>query len=396
MSSDLGEILLELTRRAIPERVHGMDASVVLECPEETWTMWFRRNRMSIGAGAPEHPDTIIRADYETLVAIQTGAISGAAAFLDGAITVRGNLNLALRTESLFEPMIRRPVTAPIDRMVTTESGWNVSVAEAGRASAPPVVLLHGLSATKVSFLPTMMALAGSHRVIVPDLLGHGDSSKPDIEYSPATFARFVEELLDSIGVERAHLIGNSLGGRIALEFGMMRPDRVASVTAFCPAVAFLRHRWLANAAKLLSPRLMMIPQPVPHRAVVAGIRSLIVSPDHLPRTWYDAAADEFLRVYRHRDARGALLNSLKHLLIDEPLGDRGFWRRLRSLDRPSMFVWGDRDPLVPAMYSEHVGRALPEADNTILAECGHVPQFEQGHAPQLHRKVRRFISRIA
>lgn len=391
MSSDLGEILLELTGRVIPDRVRGLEASLVLQGPDETWTMWFARGRMTVGAGAPERPDTIVRADAETLVAIQSGAVSGLAAFLDGQISVRGNLNLALQAESLFEPIVRRPATAPVARTVVA-GGREISIVEAGKGA--PVVLLHGLGATKASFAPTLLALAPSYRVIAPDMLGHGDSAKPRVHYSPETYARFAIDLLDALEIDRAHLVGNSLGGRTALEVAMIAPDRVTGVSMLCPAVAFLRRRWLAPVFRRMRPELAFIPQPIPHRAVVAGIRSLFVSPERLRRTWYEAAADEFLRVWRNPAARYAMLDTLRHLLTDEPLGDRGFWTRLERLEKPAMFLWGDADPLVPASYADHVARALPSAKIDVLADCGHVPQFE--HPAATHRHLKRFIASAA
>lgn len=388
VGSELGAILLELTGRVIPDRIRGLDATLVLESPDETWTMYFRGGRMTVGAGAPERADTIVRSDTATLAGIQTGAVSGMSAFLDGMVTVRGNLNLALRAESMFEPLIRRPITAPRDGFIVA-GDHQVSVVEAGKGD--PVILLHGLGATKVSFVPTMLALAPNCRVIAPDLLGHGDTAKPRIDYSPATFSRFVVDLMDSMQIDRAHLIGNSLGGRISLEVAMSHPDRVRSLSLLCPAVAFLKRRWLATVMKRMRPELAFIPQPLPHRAVVAGIRSLFVAPDRLRRSWYDAAADEFLRVYKDRHARYALFDALRHIVTDEPAGDRGFWTRLERVQAPSLFLWGDADPLVPAAFSTHVERVMPSATSEVLTACGHVPQFEYPAAT--HGKIRAFIA---
>ena len=388
VSSELGAILLELTGRVIPDRIRGLDASLVLESPDEVWTMYFRGGRMTIGAGAPDRADTVVRADTATLVGIQSGAVSGAGAFLDGLISVRGNLNLALRAESLFEPLVKRPITAPRDG-IALAGDHEVSIVEAGKGD--PVILLHGLGATKVSFIPTMLALAPSYRVIVPDLLGHGDTAKPRVSYSPQTFATFVLDLMDSLQIERAHLVGNSLGGRISLEVAMTDPSRVRSMSLLCPAVAFLKRRWLAPIMRRMRPELAFLPQPIPHRAVVAGIRSLFVAPERLRRSWYDAAADEFLRVYRDRQARYALFDALRHIVTDEPMGDAGFWKRLERIETPSMFLWGDADPLVPSFYSTHVEQALPHATVEVITDCGHVPQFEYPAAT--HRKIKRFIA---
>ena len=111
---------------------------------------------------------------------------------------------------------------------------------EAG--TGPPLLALHGLGGTKASFLPTLAALAESHRVIALDLPGFGESAKPiGAAYDARFMARSVVAAMDGLEIERAHLVGNSMGGRVALEAGMRHPDRVERLVLLCPAVAWLR-----------------------------------------------------------------------------------------------------------------------------------------------------------
>src|SRR6266540_1017350 len=258
---ELGQLLLELTARVRP----------------------------TVGIGGVERPDAVISSDAQTLVEINTGRLTGSEAFLDGRVTVRGNLGLALRLESIFDPLFPRPATAPEDRTVIAD-GLPVSILEAGRGDQ--VLLLHGLGATKVSFLPTMLALAKDHRVIAPDLLGHGDTAKPLVRYDAPTFARFVLSLMDTLDIERADLVGNSMGGRISIEVAMSNPDRVRSVSLLCPAVAFLKRRGFVPFVRALRPELGIVPHRLPHRLVVRSIRTLFARPERLPLSWYEAGAD--------------------------------------------------------------------------------------------------------
>lgn len=389
-ASELGDLLLELPSRVVPERARHLTAFATLASPEETWTLEFRRGRVLLGVGAAETPDTVVSADSDTLVAVHSGMESGTDAFLDGRVTVRGNLGLALRLESLFEPITPRPVTAPVDRTVFVH-GREVSVLEAGPASGEPVLLLHGLGATKASFLPTLRALARRFRVIAPDLLGHGDTAKPVVRYTAETFARFAAGLMDALDVDRAHIVGNSLGGRIALEVAFSHADRVRSLALFCPAVAFLKHRWAVPLVRRVRPEIGIVPHRFPHRAVVASMRTMFADPSRLPRAWYEAGADEFLRVFRSPRARYALYDALRNIYLDEPLGERGFWTRLEAMEVPAYFIWGDADPLVPAAFGRHVERVLPSARSEVLRDCGHVPQFE--HPDEVHRRLRRFLA---
>lgn len=388
---ELGQLLLEMTGRVRLDRARDLAASVVLATPEERWTMRIQDGRLTVGIGGTDRPDAVISSDADTLVDINMGRTTGAEAFLAGRVTVRGNLGLALRLESMFEPLIPRPPEAPIDRTVIA-GGHPVSFVEAG--TGDPVILLHGLGATKASFLPTVFALAQRHRVIAPDLLGHGDTAKPYVRYDAETFGTFTLDLMDALGIDRAHLIGNSMGGRISLEVAMRAPDRVRSVTLFCPAVAFIKRREFVPIVKMLRPELGLVPHRLPHRLVVRSVRMMFSRPERLPHSWYEAGADEFLRVFRMPRGRAALYASMRNIYLDEPMGDRGFWVRLERLDRPAMFIWGDRDRLVPAGFSRHVSRVLPEARNVVLEDCGHVPQFE--HPEETHAMVREFIDTAA
>jgi pimeloyl-ACP methyl ester carboxylesterase/putative sterol carrier protein len=388
---ELGQLLLELTARVRPDRADGLTAAVVLATQEERWTLRLDRGRLTVGIGGVERPDAVISSDPETLVDINTGRLTGSEAFLDGRVTVRGNLGLALRLESIFDPLFPRPATAPEDRTVNA-GGLPVSILEAGRGD--PVLLLHGLGATKVSFLPTMLALAKDHRVIAPDLLGHGDTAKPLVRYDAPTYGRFVVSLMDALKIDRAHLIGNSMGGRISLEVAMSNPERVRSVSLLCPAVAFLKRRGMVPFVRVLRPELGIVPHRLPHRLVVRSIRTLFSQPDRLPASWYAAGADEFIRIFRTPRGRAALYASMRNIYLDEPAGERGFWVRLQNLDRPSLFLWGDRDRLVPSGFSRHVERVLPSARSLVIEDCGHVPQFE--HPDTTHELVKDFLGSAA
>jgi pimeloyl-ACP methyl ester carboxylesterase len=99
--------------------------------------------------------------------------------------------------------------------------------------SGPPVVLVHGIGDSSGTWKPIISALARRHLVIAPDLLGHGSSDKPRADYSVAAYANGVRDLLGVLGVERATLIGHSLGGGVAMQFAYQFPERTAWSTRF-------------------------------------------------------------------------------------------------------------------------------------------------------------------
>ena len=252
------------------------------------------------------------------------------------------------------------------------------------------MILLHGLGATNASFLPTLWSLARDHRVIAPDLPGFGDSAKPLRAYNPAFFARWLRDLMDATGIDRAHLIGNSMGGRIALEMGMRHPERVDRMVLLCPSPAFLKGREFVRLVQFLRPELAVLPLPISHKQVVRSTRATFARPSRLPDPWYEAAADEFLRVFRTARGRIAFFSAARQIYLEEPWGETGFWDRLRSLTTPALFVWGQRDRLVPAKFARHVTEALPNSPSVVLDDCGHVPQYE--FPRKTDRLIREFL----
>jgi pimeloyl-ACP methyl ester carboxylesterase len=249
-----------------------------------------------------------------------------------------------------------------------------------------PVVMLHGLGATKLSLLPTVAALAGSFRCIAPDLPGFGDSGKPiGAAYDPPFFAAAVVELLDRTGIERAHLVGNSLGGRVALEVGLRHPERVGRLGLLAPSLAWRRDRPWAGALRFLRPELGLV-QIAPERITESVVRRMIPGSDD---GWAAAGVDEFLRAYRTPRGRAAFYAAARQIYLEEPEGDDGFWPRLRTLEPDALFVWGKRDRIVPIGFARHVSEAVPGARHVEL-ECGHVPQLERPR--ETHRALSEFF----
>ena len=95
--------------------------------------------------------------------------------------------------------------------------------------------MVHGIGGTRWEWVESMAALASSHRVLAPDLIGFGDSPRPDVIYSPAYLGKFLVTFLDAVGIDRATLIGHSLGGRVCLEAAIRAPDAVEGLALIAP-----------------------------------------------------------------------------------------------------------------------------------------------------------------
>jgi pimeloyl-ACP methyl ester carboxylesterase len=362
-------------------------ASVSLDSGSgDGWTFHVDRGELMLAHGVDDRADARITTDAETMVAILRGERSGVEAFISGDLRVRGDLALTLRLSGSL-PDASAPVRFPRGREAA--AGGGTFYLEAG--TGVPVVLLHGLGATNASMLPTLWDLAADHRVIAPDLPGFGDSVKPVRSYDAGFYGRWLVALLEELGIERAHVVGNSLGGRVAIEAALQAPERIDRLALLTPSPAFIKRREFVRVVRLLRPELGMVPLPMSHRRVVASIKALFSRPHRLPDQWYEAAADEFLRVFSSPRGRVAFFSAARQIYLEEPYGERGFWDRLPELSRPALFVWGDRDRLVPPGFARHVERAVPDACSVLLHDCGHVPQFEL--PDRTHAEVREFFA---
>jgi pimeloyl-ACP methyl ester carboxylesterase len=322
-------------------------------------------------------PTTLVRGRASVLHEVLAGERSGLEAFLAGELSVRGDLSLALGLHDLVHPAPDRPVHWPRMDMVSA-GGVRTAVVRAGEPTAPAVVLLHGLGATSASMITLLSALAEDHHVLAPDLPGFGASAAPRSSYQVGWFVDWLVALLDAEGVGSAVLVGNSMGGRLAIEAGLLRPDRVAGLVLLCPSTAVDRARKWVPLARLARPEVAALPWLVSRTAVLAGLRRVFAHPELVPQAWYDVAADEFLRAMRSASGRVAFVSCLRQLYLEDGFGGGGFWTRLADLVPPALFIWGDRDRLVPAANSAYVTDALPGAQSVVLTDCGHVPQFEQ------------------
>lgn len=323
-----------------------------------------------VSAPARERADALLIADLATWKRIADDMRHGMDAFRQGRLSVRRDLHLGVGLLAATSGETG-PERLELSR-VETEAG-RLAVLQAGAGEA--VVLVHGLGASKASFLPTVDALAQSYRVIAVDLPGFGDSDKPfGAPYDADFFARAVIALLDSLEIERAHLVGNSMGGRTALEVGLQAPERVGRLALLCSALAWRRERRWAPLVRAIRPELGLL-QLTPRGPTKALVRRLVVGAAN--DNWAASGVDEFLRAYLTSRGRAAFYASARQIYLEEADGENGFWSRLESLEPDPLFVWGVQDTLVPIAFKRHVGAALPQARHLTL-DCGHVPQLER------------------
>jgi len=377
----------------LPERYLGSEedrrATVQIRLSDlgRTWEVELRDHRCKVRTSPRGRPDVTIGTDAETWLALREGEVSGLEAFRQRRLWARGDLDLAVGFEGMFARPDGQP---PLLRLHDVRvQGARISCLTAGHGPRH-AILIHGLGGAKSSFFETVAALSPEHTVHAIDLPGFGASSKPLASYGFEFFARHVLRLMDALAIDRADLVGNSLGGRVALEVGMRAPSRVRSLSLLAPSLAFRSGRGMVPLVRLLRPELGALPSVMRHGLVSGGFWRMIAHPDRVDPALADIAADEFLRTHRSAAARVAFYAAARQIYLEAPHGPGGFWGRLELLRPPALFIWGEEDRLVPIGFSRHVATTLPEARQVVLPECGHVPQVELPE--RTHGLLREFL----
>ena len=209
---------------------------------------------------------------------------------------------------------------------------------EAG--TGPPVLLLHGVGFTAGgdAWTPILERLDGRVRAIAPDFLGWGFGDRLDLEYSFAYLVDFLRELQDALGLERAHVVGHSMGGWIATLFAYESPDRVDRLVLVASG---------GTAARTLSSMTEFTP---PTRDDIRAQLAAAVRPDELEalveRDWAKTQVPGALESYR---------KILRHMNEPKTRERYNTRRRLPHIHAPTLIVWGSND----AVNAPEMGRVL-------------------------------------
>ncbi|MGA9860101.1 MAG: alpha/beta fold hydrolase [Solirubrobacteraceae bacterium] len=372
---------VEAAFRTLPSRYlgadPGFDATYDIKLGDlgHTWEVRCTTHGARVRKGATRRrPDVTISTDSSTWLALRRGELSGIDAFESRRLGVSGNLDYAVGFEGMFRLPGGRP---PLLRIHDVCAGrQHISTLTMGHG--PDVLLLHGLGGTRASLFATAAALSQRYRVHVPDLPGFGSSGKPArAPYNARWYAETMLAFMDAQDIPQAHLVGNSMGGRISIEMGLMEPERVRSLGLLCPAVAWVK-RGFHPLVRLLRPEFGLIPHGFTRNAVAAQFWSLFYDRDLIDPEVGSLMVDEFRRIYHSPGARYAFLASARNIYLEAPYGRRGFYPRLAELKPPALFIWGTHDNLIPAAFGRHVRKWLPSAEQITIQSCGHVPQVER------------------
>lgn len=263
----------------------------------------------------------------------------------------------------------------PIAVFETSLHGHAFSYRMAG--SGPALVLLHGITCSSATWDEIIPVLAKHFTVIAPDLLGHGDSAKPNTEYSSGAYACYVRDLLLELGHTRATLVGHSLGGGVAMQFSYQFPDMTERlVLVSSGGLGRELHAILRMAALPGAEALLKGLSGSSMRGLVDGGAKL------LGRLGLRAGTD-LREVWRgfgtlaDGGARRAFFNTMRTVV------DVG-GQRATAVDRlylasqmPTLIVWGDSDRIIPASHADAAHAAIEGSRLEVFPGAGHFPYLD-------------------
>jgi 2-hydroxy-6-oxonona-2,4-dienedioate hydrolase len=268
--------------------------------------------------------------------------------------------------------------TAPQDKTVTV-FGAKIRYLEAGDASKPTVILLHGLGSSAESWhfnaqLSNIIPLATQFHVIAPDQIGFGKSDKPMLKYRLATYTDFLDKFMAELKIEKAHLVGNSMGGWVAGLMAIKYPNRVDKIV-------------LADAAGIIpaavNPDEIYQLNNSTRDEIRANLKRIFANPMFQNN---EALVDQFM-TSRVLTGDGYTINSLIESIKrkEDFLNDR-----LGEIKKPTLIIWGKQDGLLPVSDAALFNKGIAGSQLVIFENCGHAPQFEK--AADFNKEVLKFL----
>lgn len=260
-------------------------------------------------------------------------------------------------------------------------AGLRLHVRESGPRDAPAVILLHGFGASLHTWEPWAERLSRDHRVIRFDLPGFGlTGPDPTGDYSDRRSLHVLAALMDRLGIERASLIGNSLGGKIAWRFAAQDPGRVDKLVLISPD-GFASPGFEYGKTPEVPFMLKLLPHVLPTALLRMSLAPAYGDPE--------ALTEETLTRYRDLmlapGVRDAIIARTGQVMLEDPAPS------LRSIQAPTLLLWGEKDAMIPITNAADYVRTMPHATLVSLPGLGHVP-FEE--APDVSLEpVRTFLA---
>jgi pimeloyl-ACP methyl ester carboxylesterase len=263
-----------------------------------------------------------------------------------------------------------------------TVAGTRLHICDSGPRHAPAVILLHGFGASLQTWDGWAASLQADHRVIRFDLPGSG-LSEPDAtgDYRDSRSVAIVDALMHDLGIPRASIVGNSIGGRIAWTFAAQEPARVEKLVLISPdgfASPGFTYGKAPDVPAILSLMRYVLPKAV--------LRMNLAPAYGDPKALSDALVTRYHDLILAPGVRSAMLDRMRQTVLQDPVP------LLRKIQAPTLLLWGEKDAMIPITNADDYLRALPHGEIVKLPGLGHVPQEEAPDASLA--PVRAFLAR--
>jgi pimeloyl-ACP methyl ester carboxylesterase len=238
----------------------------------------------------------------------------------------------------------------------------------------PAIVLIHGITGSSATWDQVLPGLACDFTVVAPDLLGHGDSAKPRGDYSLGAYASGIRDLLIALEIERATYVGHSLGGGVAMQLAYQFPERLERLVLVSSGglgkeVHLMLRLVALPAAEYVLPLLVANPLRNAGEAVAGFMGRLgLRAGDDLEEiaTGFASLGDV--------DARQAFVHTARSIIDIEGQRASARDRLYLAADVPTLLIWGERDPIIPAEHARAAQREIPGSRLELFPDAGHFP----------------------
>ena len=291
---------------------------------------------------------------YEMALAILLGLSSA-------AIAQTPSQDLILASAQTASAAAPKTQDAAIADKYATVFGAKIHYLEAG--SGPVVILLHGLGGSTANWAPTIAPLALKYRVLVPDQIGFGKSDKPMLNYRVSTLVDFLDGFYKQVGVQKASLVGNSLGGFTAAAFALAHPEKVEKLV-LVDAAGF-------SITGDLDPKILNGLNPSTRQQVKDLLSVVFYNTQQFAS---DMAIDGFLT---SRVTAGDQY-TIQRFIESVARGDDVLDGKLGAIKHPTLIIWGREDGLTPLSGGQRFNKEITGSRLFIIDKCGHVPQLEK------------------
>jgi pimeloyl-ACP methyl ester carboxylesterase len=254
-------------------------------------------------------------------------------------------------------------------KLMALPNGESLAYIDGGARSGPAVVLIHGYTDSARDWVPMLPYVSKRYRLILVDIRGHGQSSKPECCYTRLDFAYDIKLLLDALGVQKADIVGHSLGSIIAQTFAEYWPEHTARVV-------------LISSTGGSPPDRPKKPPQFDFAAEIRKLKEPIEADSPFMIAWWDSPTPvdpDFIRRQR-KDAAGIPLR-VWLAVLDQALPANNIYGDLQNslprLKAPTLLIWGSKDPIMEEDVRRSLRDALPNAKVKIFDGLGHNPFWE-------------------